>query len=241
MTVQDAAAAINRFDDPIYTESEASRYLGLSPSTFRNWARGYRKRTGGRDVIGQPVITALAPRRRLDAAVPFVGLAEGYAMTAMRRAGVPMQRIRPALERLDKDLGVSHALASRRLFTDGAEVLFDYAKAMRADDGDAVRELVVVRDGQRVLTEVVAEYLRRVEFGTDGYALAVPLPAFGRAQVVADVRRSFGQPTFIRGGARLSDALSLFRAGEDLAIVAEEFGVPMRELEDVVRRMIPAG
>jgi hypothetical protein len=48
-------------------------------------------------------------------------------------------------------------LASRRLFTDGAEVLLDYADSN--DDQAAVRavrNLVVVRNGQRVFNEVVA-------------------------------------------------------------------------------------
>jgi nucleotide-binding universal stress UspA family protein len=40
---------------------------------------------------------------------------------------VPLQRIRPAVEVLEKEIGVEHALASKRLYTDGAEVLFDYA------------------------------------------------------------------------------------------------------------------
>ena len=47
----------------------------------------------------------------------------------MRRSGVPLQRDRPALEQLDAQFGLAHALASRRLYTDGAEVLFDYAEA----------------------------------------------------------------------------------------------------------------
>ena len=37
-----------------------------------------------------------------------------------------MQRIRPALRQLQSDIGVEHALASQKLYTDGAELLFDY-------------------------------------------------------------------------------------------------------------------
>jgi hypothetical protein len=36
-----------------------------------------------------------------------------------------MQRIRPAIDVLSQEVGLEHALASRRLYTDGAEVLFD--------------------------------------------------------------------------------------------------------------------
>ncbi len=58
--------------------------------------------------------------------------------------------------------------------------------------------------------------------------------------MVVDPDRGFGKPIFARGGAgrggaRLEDALALFRAGEPLDVVAEEYGVPRAELEDAVR------
>ncbi len=230
-------ATLDRFDAPLYSQSEAAAYIGLPSSTFRSWSRG--RRTDGR-VLSHPVITALEKSGRRGVEIPFVGLAEGYALTAIRVAGVPLQRVRPALERLDRELGLAHALASNRLFTDGAEVLYDYSRAMPALEADAVQELVVVRDGQRVLAEVVDTYLQRVEFAGDGYAVALPLPGFERAHVVADIRRAFGQPFFIHGGARLEDALSMFRAGEPMAVVADEFGIPQLELEDVIRRAVRA-
>jgi uncharacterized protein (DUF433 family) len=122
------------------------------------------------------------------------------------------------------------------LFTDGAEVLFDYAE--NSDDAEAVRavrELVVVRNGQRVFTEVVASYLRRIEFAADGYATLLHLPAYQVADVVVDPSRGFGQPIFVHGGARLEDAIALFQAGESLETVSSEYGVPLRDLEDAVR------
>jgi uncharacterized protein (DUF433 family) len=168
--------------------------------------------------------------------IPFVGLAEGLVLTAMRSSGVPLQRIRPALIRLEQELGLSHALASKRLYTDGAEVLYDYAE--RGDDptaAKAARHLVVVRNNQGVFNEVVEGYLRRLDFGDDGYARLIHLPAYATADVVVDPTRGFGQPIFARGGARIEDALSLFRAGEPLEAVAEEYGIPPVQLEDAVR------
>lgn len=237
MTVLDAEAAVDKFNAPLYTQAEASRFLGLPESTFRNWARGYHSIVRGREVMGAPILTALSNGHR-GASIPFVGLAEGYALTAIRRSGVPLQRIRPALEQLNTEFGLTHALASKKLYTDGAEVLFDYAERTGGDERDAVRELVVVRNNQRVFAEVVEDYLHRIEFGADGFATAVPLPGFRKAELVADVRRAFGQPVFRRGGVRLEDAISLFKAERDINVVSEEYGIPRDELEDVLAVLI---
>jgi hypothetical protein len=105
------------------------------------------------------VVTALGKPGIHGPSIPFVGLAEGYRLAAIRATGVPLQRIRPALECLDQKMGLKHALASQKLFTEGAEVLFDYAEKAGGDERDAVRELVVVRHAQRVFAEVVAGYL----------------------------------------------------------------------------------
>lgn len=227
--------SVDKFASPLYTKAEAARFLGLPVATFRSWSQGYRVTREGKTLTAEPVVTSVGAGRR-DATIPFIGLAEAYVLAALRRVGIPLQRIRPALAKLSSEIGVAHALASKQLFTDGAEVLYDYSSQAADDVAEPIRELVVVRNGQHVLNEAVQQYLRRIEFGTDGYAMVVPLPGFRRASVIADARRSFGQPIFVRGGARLSDAFSMFRGGEDLDVVAEEYGIPREELEDAVRQ-----
>ena len=170
---------LDRFGDPLYTMGEWARFLDVPARTLDNWTRGYPYRlAGGSEVIGPPVLTTVARSGWRRPVVPFIGLAEGYVLSAIRRSGVPMQRIRPAIERLDAELGLAHALASRRLYTDGAEVLCDYATSSK-DEGtaEAARELVVVRNGQRVFNEVVSSYLTRLEFAADDYASSIRLPA----------------------------------------------------------------
>jgi uncharacterized protein (DUF433 family) len=227
----------DRFSTALYTVAEAARYLDVPATTLKSWAHGYRNRPPGRpEVVGASIVTALPRDHMRQPVIPFIGLAEGAILSAIRRSGVPMQRIRPALEQLGTQFNLSHALASRRLYTDGAEVLFDYAEGTE-DPGlvRAARELVVVRNGQRVFNEVVDAYLQRLEFDNEGYVRLMRLPAYEVADVVVDPTRGFGQPIFARGGVRLEDALGLFRAGEPLDVVADEYGIPHDHLEDAVR------
>jgi uncharacterized protein (DUF433 family) len=147
-----------------------------------------------------------------------------------------MRRIRPALLELQRELGLEHALASRKLYTDGADLLFDYGESRRdTPEGRSVLNLVVIRSGQRVFIEVIEAYLRRIEYAEDGYPRLIPVPAYEHAEVVVDPTRAFGAPVFERGGARVEDVLGRFWAGESLDELPDEFGVPAGQLEDVVR------
>jgi uncharacterized protein (DUF433 family) len=171
-----------------------------------------------------------------DPSIPFVGLTEALVLAAVRRSGVAMQRVRPALEALQREIGLDHALASRKLYTDGAELLFDFADHCRdTAEGQLALELVVVRSGQRVFTDVISSYLRRIRYAADGYADLIRVPDYEHADVIVDPRRSFGAPIFERGGARLRDVLDRFQTGKSLDEVAGEFGVPIDQLEDVLR------
>jgi uncharacterized protein (DUF433 family)/DNA-binding transcriptional MerR regulator len=226
--------AIDRFRDALYTPSEAARYLNVPLRTVRRWAWGDREVSGeGRDAMRPGVVTALRDRPTGHASIPFVGLAEAYTLRALRDAGVSLQRIRPALAKLEARFGLEHSLASQHLYTDGLEVLYDFAS--EADDGKGPSaELVVVRHGQQVFTQIVAGYLERVAY-VSGYAQAFPLPGYQHGIVMVDAARGFGQPIFARSGARVQDALDLFKAGESLRTVAEEYDVPEHELEEALR------
>jgi uncharacterized protein (DUF433 family) len=230
--------SVDRFETLLYGIGEAAGYLAVPPSTLTTWAYGYKRRRGT-DLLpfrAEPIITAVRPEYHGDPAVPFIGLAEAYTLAAFRKAGVPMQRVRPAVDVLARELGLEHALASRRLYTDGAEALYDYAQhAGDTPAGESARELVVVRNNQRVFSEVVEQYLQRIEFAGDGYAQLILLPQYQVAEVTVDPDHAFGRPRFARGGASVDDVIDLFRAGEPVDTVAEEFGLSRDEVEDAIR------
>ncbi len=228
-------ASTDRFSTPLYTVSEAARYLLVSPSTLGTWADGYVRGRPDRPIQGAPVVTALPRTRPGYPRLPFVGLAEAYVLNAFRKAGVPLQRIRPSLDWLREHVG-DHALASKDLYTDGAEVLWDFAQraGTGTPDHEVVKRLIVPRSGQYVFREVVDQYLRQVRFDPeDGYASLIRLPQYAEADVVVDPQRGFGHPIFAKSGVRVEDVLGPIRAGDRLEDVAEDYGVPVDELRNV--------
>lgn len=226
-----------RFDTPLYTTAEAARFVGVATSTFATWANGYVRRPPGRpEVVGAPIVTSLAGERGYPS-IPFVGLAEAMVLAAFRHAGVSLQHIRQAVAIISDEIGLEHALASRRLFSDGAVILYDYAEAEQDDELSGLTEVV---SRQRVFAPVVEEYLKRITYGGDGYAVRLVSPATSRSLVVADPERAFGQPIFIHGAVRVEDVLDRWRAGEPLIEVAEDFGVPPEDVEDILRVVLPA-
>lgn len=182
-----------------------------------------------------PIVTSVdaAPN---EASIPFVGLAEGMVVAAFRRAGVSMQHLRRAVAILEREIGLEHALASRRLYADGAQLLFDYAE----HEGDAeLAGLTVVVSQQKVFSAVVEEYLTRIEYGADGWAQSLVSPATPERTIVVDPARSFGQPIFAHGAVRVEDVLDRWRAGESIAYVARDFGVPAEDVEAYLRVAVP--
>ncbi|MEZ0493296.1 DUF433 domain-containing protein [Kineococcus sp. TBRC 1896] len=216
-----------RFTVPLYSVAEAARHLDRMPaSTLSTWVDGYVRGQHGQ-YRGEPLVTAFTPKRRGYPRLPFVGLAEAYALNAFRKAGVPLQRIRASLDALVAERG-PHALASEHLITDGAEVLWH---VQAEGEREALEQLVVPRLGQRVFTRVVEQYLREVQFD-DGYASLIWLPRYRDAHldVVIDPQRAGGQPIFARTGVAVDNVLGRIRGGEDPEETARDFGIPSEDL-----------
>ena len=228
-----------RFTVPLYTVAEAARALSVPEATFRSWAQGYvRRRPDRPPVTGDPIVTSVPPPRRGDPSIPFIGLAEAAFLRALRSAEVPLQQIRPALALVERRLGVDHALASRRLYLAGAQLLWEVSED-REVDPDAqhgARDLIVLRDDQYVFREVVERYLRRIDYGPDDYATRLVLPQYEVAEVRVDPQVNFGRPYFAASGVPIDAVLSRLRAGEGTAELSGDFGVPEDQIVEVSHR-----
>jgi uncharacterized protein (DUF433 family) len=224
------------YTTPLYHKTEAARIIAVPSQTFRDWAVGYAyKRLDGSQVVSAPIVTTLEAARPQGVSVPFVGLAEAYVVAAFKNAGVPMRRIRPAVLWLQEHIGLPQALASQRLQTDGAEVLWDFGRRSGDPaDQDLVDGLVVVRSGQQVFRPVVRDYLTMVTY-EDGWTRRIELPQYGTAEVIVDPWLNGGQPTVSRRGVRVADIVSRLNAHEPLKDVAGDYGLTVPEVEAIRR------
>lgn len=223
-----------RFTRRLYSVPEAARLVGMSPSTLHTWAHGYERHPPGRSVVKQgPVITSFGRTLGDRRSIPFVGLVEATVVQAFRETGLPMQRIRQALEVLSQQGELKHALASRQLYSDGAAILYDYA---RSTDDKQLGLLTVVRTGQRVFIDVIDQYLERITFG-DTWAAELIIPVTERKLLRVAVES--GDPIFMEGGASLSAVHSRRLAGEPIKSIARDYNIPVDDIEEALHAIWP--
>lgn len=196
------------------TLTDASRHLGVPRGTFYRWARGYRR--------AEPLLHVLGTGSARP--VTFIALAEGYALKTLREAGVRPNRIRPALRRLQAELGKEYVLTAPELATDGIDVLWDFART-RAGEG-----LIAADTGQHIIREIVKGRISYIEYDAQGDPRSLQLPQWLPSKVIVDVTRSDGQPIFASAGVRVSDVAAMIKAGETAEAVAEQFGLDVGDV-----------
>ncbi|OXM53460.1 DUF433 domain-containing protein [Amycolatopsis alba] len=213
-----------RFTRALMSMTDAARHLGVPQQTFHRWARGYPR--------GGPLLHISATDSIRQASVPFIALAEAWVLEGLRQAGVRPQRIRPALEKLQREFGREYVLVSPALVTDGISVLWDFSRT------EAGAGLIEGRSGQTVIREIVQDYLTYVGFGSDNLPNRLKLKVFEPSAVAIDPYRSSGQPVFVDSGARVANVAAMLKAGEEPAIVAEEHGIGIEAVRAAARVLL---
>jgi len=90
-----------------------------------------------------------------------------------------------------------------------------------------------------VFTEVIRDYLKRIEYAPDGWVQQIVLPTQEPVAAVTPYK-AYGQPLTLRGGARIVDILDRFEGNESFREIAEDFGLPSEDVEEVIRAFYKA-
>lgn len=215
---------------PAYTAADAARYLRLPVSTVRAWAfgQGAKGHDGSRQF--RPVIDAADPDGRY---LSFLNLVEMLVLAAIRRRhAVSLPNVRKAVDFLRKRFPSAHPLADHQFQTDGMDLFVEKFGQI----------LNLSRDGQIEMRDLIQAYLKMVDRDASGVPVRLHLPRAASAshepaasRIVIDPRFGFGRPVIEGKGVRTELVLERFQAGESIAALSEDYGLPIEVIEDIVR------
>lgn len=220
---------VDLLERPVYGLGQVDYILGLTPGTARRWIDGYRR--GGRTY--DPVVRAGTTG---DDTVTWGEFVETRLLSEYRGAGVPLIRMRPAIERLREELDTPYPLASARawLAVDGRELV----RRVQEEVGlDRNLSLVVVRSGQAILdwSQQADDFRASAEWTGTGMDAQIRLlrPTADIREVVVDPLRSFGEPS-VRG-VRTDIIAELVRAGDPPDMIADLYELQRSTVDAAVR------
>lgn len=209
---------MNIYTTPLLTAREAARHLRMPESTLDAWIASSTEHS--------PLIHAVTPERRGWPRLPFIAIIEAFVLRSLRDLNVPLGEIRMAADVVRRELRDEYALASRRIATDGVALFVELADA----------SLLHVRGNQFTLREVVNDYLRFITWDEDGLPARLRLRQYPEtASVIIDPRFGWGAPVLEASKVPVDAMLELWRAGEPMTVVAEEFELSPSIVEDVLR------
>ncbi|GAA4207417.1 DUF433 domain-containing protein [Microbispora amethystogenes] len=217
-------AVVDVLERPLYTMSQVDRLLGLPHGTARRWIDGYSRR--GRDY--RPIVRETPTGADVVTWGEFV---ETRLLSEFRDAGVPILNMRPAIEALRAQTDSRYPLAH------SASLLTPMGKELVKRIQDEVHldrelQLVVVRNGQYMLTPPAELYVNAMQFDDDGAAVRM-LPDPEYPQVLIDPARAFGEPA-VRSVPTEVIAEQV-RAGDPEELVAELYDLPLEHVRAAVR------
>ena len=213
---------------PAYAMAEAAHYLRLPTSTLRAWCLGQAYGPKQDRAPFARVIEIADPKAK---ALSFMNLVEAHVLASLRRElAIPLPKIRDAVHYLQRELNSSRPLAEQRFYTDGADLLIEHL------DG-----LLNLNRRQYEIKDVIQAYLRRVERDSSGLPIKLfPLtreqaPGTQPSHIVIDPQVAFGRPVLVGTGIPTAVLAERFKAGEDEAALAEDYGVEPGAIAEAIR------
>ena len=202
---------------PLYSIQEAGRFIGVVPSTLRNWVAG-----------GASAAPLVRVPDENDGRLSFNNLVEAHVLASLKRQhGIRIQSIRRAIEYAEHEMQVAPLLLRDELRTSAGELFWL----------ELNRLVNLSRSGQLAIRKLLESSLQRIE--RDSFALPVrlyPLISSGndRKTVVIDPTIAFGQPVVHGSGVSTANIIRRIDAGESIAEVAYDHDLDEQTIEDVI-------
>lgn len=216
-------ASVSILERAVYGTAEAARHLGLRTERARAWLDGYRR-------AGTQYPPVIREETTGDDVVTWGEFVELGYLREYRRQGVPLQRLRPVIDELRRDLQTPYPLATAQPYALGRELVL--AAQERNDLPGPIA--IVIRSGQEVLlAEPAHRFYRKAEFTVAGEGDVQRLrPAGPVSPVVIDPLVGFGRPTV--DNVATERLWELYDAGEAVEEIAEGYDLPADRVRSAI-------
>jgi uncharacterized protein (DUF433 family) len=211
----------------VYTPVEAARLLGMQPVTLRRWLYGYDYYHHGTSCEQPPLWRPQYDVENDGQLLGFRDLIEARIVYALRKSRIGLPTIRLCIDRAKEVLGEDHPFSTRAFKSDGRRIFLEIT------DGIDEPRLYDLRDKQQVFRDFVLPSLQGLEFGSERAERWWLDPS--RKTIVADPKRSFGQPILHKSGLLTSRVVQEVRAEGSEERVARLYEVPLGMIRDALR------
>lgn len=212
---------------PTYTVPDVADYIRVPAATLRTWVRGryYSTKHEGRK-WSEPLIKLPDPDVNM---LSFINLVEAHVLSSLRRFHeIRMDKVRMALDYLEREFGSEHPLVDHHFLTD--------KKDMFIRELDQLINLTL--SGQLAIHKTLDKYLNRVVRDDKGRLLRIyPVGTYseeGSRPVVIDPRVGFGQPLIDETRIPVEAVIDRYNAGESIEELAEDYRCEVKKLEDAI-------
>lgn len=205
----------------LYRQSDAARLLRIHPSRLRRWIHGYtyRPRPSQEKRHQDPVVHSDVPRIDGEFALSFLELMElRVVVNLLEFPDISLQKIRRAADQAGELLGTRHPFASRRIFTDGREILASLEAGSTAES-DLV-ELTHSRKNQIVSADLMRPILNEIDYSEQTALAEMWWPMTKSTPIVLNPRIMFGAPTISETRITTSVLARLAKFDSDSTIAA---------------------
>ena len=209
---------------PLYSARQVARLTGLSASTVQAWTHADDH---------EALVQAASPE-----GLSFLNLVEVHVLAAIRHQhGIPLQRVRHAVQFVRQELQAEYPLAQHQFETDGVDLF------VRALEDESLL-INASRRGQITIRQLVEAYLRRIERAADGFPLRL-FPVYASnpgfvpsglpAYIVVDPTVAFGRPVLTETYVPVDVVVDQYRAGDAVRDIAHNFNLSAPAVEEAIR------
>jgi uncharacterized protein (DUF433 family) len=209
-----------------YTAPEVARLLRIPVKNINRWLGGYQFAAGERETTMPPLWEPQLPRGEKHLELGFRDLVELRFVQAFLREGVSLQTVRHCLE-MARTLARDDRPFSTRLFKTDGRTIFREGITAKGEG-----ELLDLKRRQYVIKQVIDRTFKDLDLEDD--IVARWRPFHGKASIVIDPKRSFGQPVLTRYGVPTVALAEAVTAEGSEGRVAYLYEVPASAVREAV-------